>query len=80
MKKNYSFDDPGLQTIGYKQLKNYFERNKPLELSVERWIQAEVQYAKRQMVFLKKMKPVIFMPADDKLLVEKVYTLVYSSL
>lgn len=80
LKKNYSFDDPGLQTIGYKQLRNYFEGSETLELSVKRWIQAEAQYAKRQMVFLKKMKSVIFMPADDTLLVEKVYTLVYSSL
>ncbi len=78
LKKNYSFNDPGFQTIGYAQLKNYFEEKESLESTVSKWINAEMQYTKRQMVFLKKIKNIFFIPADDVLLVEKIYALVYS--
>ncbi|HLD26805.1 MAG TPA: tRNA (adenosine(37)-N6)-dimethylallyltransferase MiaA [Patescibacteria group bacterium] len=79
LKKNYSFDNPGFQTIGYKQLRGYFNGQESLKEAIFQWVSAEVQYAKRQMVFLKKMENVFFMPADDKLLVEKIHELVYSS-
>lgn len=77
LRQRYSFDDPGLQTLGYTQLRGYFEDNASLESTVAHWVQAEVNYAKRQIVFLKKMKGVFFIPVEDKLLVEKIHSLVY---
>lgn len=56
LKMGYSFSDPGLNTIGYKQLKGFFDDNKSKVEVVESWENAEIDYARRQLVFLKKLK------------------------
>ena len=50
----YSKEDPGLQTIGYQQLIKYLENKTSLEQAKEEWTTKEIQYAKRQLTFMKK--------------------------
>ncbi len=80
----YSFDDPGMNTLGYKQLKDYFEDvRRPLEKKVvlqeaiNNWTKAEIDYARRQLVFLKKTKQVVFLNPEDKDFLAKTKNLVY---
>jgi tRNA dimethylallyltransferase len=54
LKKGYQPLDPGLNTIGYKQLINYFQGRITKEEAIDQWITAEIQYAKRQHTFMKK--------------------------
>lgn len=54
LKKGYQPLDPGLNTIGYKQLINYFQGKLTKEEAIDQWITAEIQYAKRQYTFMKK--------------------------
>jgi len=50
----YSEDCPGLHTIGYIQIFDYFNGLKNFETMKEDWITKEIQYAKRQMTLMKK--------------------------
>ncbi|MBW7960657.1 tRNA (adenosine(37)-N6)-dimethylallyltransferase MiaA [Patescibacteria group bacterium] len=52
----YKKTDPGMKSIGYKQLMNFLEGSVTKEQAIEEWITAEVQYAKRQYTFMKKDK------------------------
>lgn len=54
--QGYTKDDPGMQTIGYKQLIDYLEGASSLEEAKQVWINKELQYAKRQLTFMKKDK------------------------
>ncbi|MCS6956690.1 MAG: hypothetical protein NZM02_02485 [Patescibacteria group bacterium] len=56
LKMGYKKNDPGLQTIGYKQIIEYLEGKIPKEKAIENWINAEIQYTKRQYTFMKKDK------------------------
>ncbi len=50
----YSEKDPGLQTIGYKQIITYLNKQIDYSEMKQEWITKEMQYAKRQMTFMKK--------------------------
>lgn len=52
----YKKTDPGLITIGYKQIIGFLEGKISKEKMIENWINAETQYAQRQYVFMKKDK------------------------
>ncbi|MBI5127070.1 tRNA (adenosine(37)-N6)-dimethylallyltransferase MiaA [Candidatus Roizmanbacteria bacterium] len=54
LKRGYKKTDPGMKTIGYKQIIDYLEGNIAKDEAITRWIIAEVQYAKRQLTFMKK--------------------------
>ena len=54
LKKGYKKTNPGLKTIGYKQIIEYLEKKISLKQTVEKWINAEMQYAKRQYTLMKK--------------------------
>ena len=56
LKKGYKETDPGMKTIGYQQLIRYLKGNMIKEQAVNDWINKEVQYAKRQLTFMKKDK------------------------
>lgn len=49
----YKKTDPGLQTIGYKQIIQFLNKEISEEEMTTLWITAEVQYAKRQYTFMK---------------------------
>jgi len=50
----YSESDPGLQTLGYRQLLHYLMGEFSLAEAVKEWETKELQYAKRQLTFMKK--------------------------
>ncbi len=56
LKKGYKKTDPGMKTIGYKQLIDYLDGKITKVEAIEKWITAEMQYAKRQYTFMKKDK------------------------
>lgn len=56
LKMGYKKNDPGLKTIGYQQIIKYLNKEVTKEKAVEDWINKEVQYAKRQLTFMKKDK------------------------
>jgi tRNA dimethylallyltransferase len=80
----YTFDDPGLNTNGYKQLKEYFEKKMTLEDAVHYWERGEIDHARRQKVFLNKMKNVFKIGENEveengnsSQLIEKAQEIVY---
>ncbi len=56
LKQGYKKTDPGLKTIGYQQIIDFLENKIDKEKMIESWINAEVNYAKRQLTFMKKDK------------------------
>lgn len=54
LKMGYKPGDPGLKTIGYQQIIKYLNKEFTEEQAVEDWINKEVQYAKRQLTFMRK--------------------------
>lgn len=73
----YSFQDPGLNTLGYKQLKDFFLNKISFDKAKENWIKAEIDYARRQLVFLKKIPKAVFLNPEEKNFLEKTKKLVY---
>ena len=56
LKMGYKESDPGLKTIGYQQIIKYLNKQMTEKQAIEDWINKEVQYAKRQLTFMKKDK------------------------
>jgi len=56
----YQKSDPGLQTIGYRQLLKHLEGECSLQEAVKEWETKEVQYAKRQLTFMKKNPQIVW--------------------
>jgi tRNA dimethylallyltransferase len=56
IKMGYKESDPGLKTIGYTQIIKYLKKEFTKEKAIEDWINKEVQYAKRQLTFMKNDK------------------------
>lgn len=54
LKKGYSKEDPGLQTIGYTQIIAYLSGDMHIDAAIKQWTTKEIQYAKRQYTFMKK--------------------------
>lgn len=60
LKQGYSLSDPGLQTIGYQELGQYVSGEISYQEALQQWITKEIQYAKRQLTFMKKDKNIVF--------------------
>jgi len=54
LKQGYLETDPGMKTIGYQQIIRFLKGKITKEQAIEQWINKEIQYAKRQMTFMKK--------------------------
>lgn len=54
LKMGYKQSDPGMKTIGYQQVIKYLNKEFTMEKAIEDWVNKEVQYAKRQLTFMKK--------------------------
>ena len=52
--EGYSADHPGLQTIGYQQIIIHMHNVIDFDEMLAQWISKEIQYAKRQLTFMKK--------------------------
>lgn len=56
LKMGYKSSDPGMKTIGYQQVIKYLNKELTKEKAIEDWVNKEVQYAKRQLTFMKQDK------------------------
>lgn len=56
----YTENDPGMKTIGYQQLIGVVKGKCDLETAVKKWTVRELQYAKRQKTYLKKLAADLF--------------------
>lgn len=56
LEKGYKETDPGMKTIGYQEIIQYLKGKITKKQAVGQWINHEVQYAKRQLTFMKKDK------------------------
>lgn len=52
--QTYSIQNPGLKTIGYSQIIAYLNKELSYKQMRKEWIVKELQYAKRQLTFMKK--------------------------
>ena len=64
----YTKEDPGLNTIGYKQLFMYLSGAVSLDEARTEWITKEYQYARRQFTLMKKNKSIVWYNCDEALL------------
>lgn len=56
----YSPQDPGLKTIGYRQIIKFINREIDESTMIKEWVNKEIQYAKRQLTFMKKDKSILW--------------------
>ena len=56
LKMGYKPNDPGMKTIGYQQIIKYLNKELTKQNAIDDWVNKEVQYAKRQLTFMKKDK------------------------
>jgi tRNA dimethylallyltransferase len=56
----YSWKDPGLNTLAYKQFKNFLNNKSSLSESITKWTFDEHAYARRQLTWFKKQTSLHF--------------------
>ncbi len=56
----YPTDSPGLKTIGYSQIIEHLQHKRSLKDMKKEWIIKELQYAKRQLTFMKKDQHIVW--------------------
>jgi len=64
--KNYSWSDPGLNTLAYKEFKEYFNEGVSLTETQKRWTFDEHAYARRQLTWFKKQKNINFIDISHR--------------
>lgn len=63
--KKYSWSAPGLNTLAYKEFKEYFLNKKSLDTCIEKWRFDEHAYVRRQITWFKKQKNIVFIDISD---------------
>lgn len=58
--RDYNENDPGMKTIGYKQIIQYLKDKLSEEETIQQWITKERQYSKRQYTFMKRDKNIVW--------------------
>ena len=59
LNKGYAATDPGLKTIGYQELIPHILGKYSIDRATELWKIHELQYAKRQKTYLKKLSSLV---------------------
>ena len=72
--KQFSWSDPGLNTLAYKEFKNYFNNNSSLPESIKKWTFDEHAYARRQLTWFKKQKNISFIDISQSKYQSKIFT------
>ncbi len=65
LEEGYSWEDPGLNTVGYKEFKDYFAGKRSLTTCLEKAKQATRNFAKRQLTWYRKIKFDLTLSASD---------------
>lgn len=68
-------DLKNLNTVGYSELFDFFERKTDLATAIEKMKQHSRNYAKRQMTWFKKDQEFIWLNAMDEIIIEKIQEL-----
>ncbi|MFA6007625.1 MAG: tRNA (adenosine(37)-N6)-dimethylallyltransferase MiaA [Candidatus Shapirobacteria bacterium] len=63
--KKYSWSSPGLNTLAYKEFKNYFNKKNSLNNAVKKWRFDEHAYSRRQLTWFKKRENVHFIDITE---------------
>lgn len=63
--KKYSWSVSGLNTLAYKEFKNYFNKKSFLSESIKKWTFDEHAYARRQLTWFKKQKNLFFIDISN---------------
>lgn len=63
--KNYSWSDPGLNTLAYKEFKSFFKHQKSIDDCIMSWSFDEHSYARRQITWFKKQKNIRFIDITE---------------
>ncbi|MFA5208472.1 MAG: tRNA (N6-isopentenyl adenosine(37)-C2)-methylthiotransferase MiaB [Candidatus Paceibacterota bacterium] len=58
LSKKYGFNIPPMQTIGYREWEDYFDKKETLENTIEKIKTNTIKFAKRQMTWFKKDKTI----------------------
>lgn len=69
--KGCRWTDPGLNSLGYREWREYFEKKKSYYETVEIWKADENDYARRQMTWFRKMKNIHWLDVSAPDLLEK---------
>jgi tRNA dimethylallyltransferase len=62
----YTWDDPGMNTLAYKEFRSYFKDGKNIEDFIQRWKYDEHSYARRQLTWFKKDKKIKWFDITDE--------------
>jgi tRNA dimethylallyltransferase len=76
-KKGYGWNLSSMQALCYRQWKDYFDKKCGMERVLDKWKKDEIDYARRQMVWLKKMKNINWFDISDKEYQAKIEESVY---
>ncbi|MEK7526723.1 MAG: tRNA (adenosine(37)-N6)-dimethylallyltransferase MiaA [Patescibacteria group bacterium] len=60
LKDGVTWDDQSMSSMGYKEWKDYFADTKEVKEVLKEWVQNEIAYVKRQMVWFKKDKRIFW--------------------
>jgi tRNA dimethylallyltransferase len=52
--EKYSWESPGMKTLGYKEWKEYFDKTATKKEVTEKIITAHIQYARKQMIYFRR--------------------------
>jgi tRNA dimethylallyltransferase len=63
--KKYKWSDPGLNTLAYKEFKDFFNAKESLAEIQKKWAFDEHAYARRQITWFKKQKNINFIDITD---------------
>lgn len=74
--KTYSWSDPGLNTLAYKEFKPYFQKKITLSQAIDRWRFDEHAYARRQKTWFAKYTHIHFVDIQKTSSFQQVSTLV----
>ncbi len=76
--KGSTFADPGLQTIGYAEFEDYYQRKQPLATIQNEIVLHTIQYTKRQQTWFKRINKIHWFDIDSKGYQERLELLVSS--
>ncbi len=72
----YSWSDPGLNTLAYKEFKDYLNPKKSLDEAIKEWQGDEHAYARRQITWFKKQKNICFIDITQPNFIHNILDLV----
>jgi tRNA dimethylallyltransferase len=64
LEKGYKWSDPGMNALGYKEWKDFFNKKASQEECIQKWKYDEHKYARRQLTWFKKVSDIRWFDVD----------------